>query len=311
MTGDLTIHRAAVLGATGGTGAAIAHELARRGVATRVVSRSMDNLERAFGDIAVERLPCDVSDARSMRAAIDGCDVVFDCIGLPLDQYARHVETARHLADALRQTRARGVLVSGYWSYAPIRTTPVTENHPRAISGIPGIRTEQEDILAGAGASIALLPDFYGPGASASILNDAIVSILKGKVAMWPGNPDARRDFIYIPDVAAPIVDLATHARAAGERFNVPGSGARPPRELLQVAARMAGTRGRVRAVSRWMVWVGGLFNKQIRQFEQVYPIYAAPAEFDGSKLTSLIGARQITPYETALPQTIEWLRKK
>jgi short subunit dehydrogenase-like uncharacterized protein len=52
----MEITRAAILGATGVTGKYIARELVRRGVSTRVVSRSSSRLQAAF-----QRYGCEIT----------------------------------------------------------------------------------------------------------------------------------------------------------------------------------------------------------------------------------------------------------
>ena len=76
----------AIVGATGPTGIHLVTEL-RKSVATvRVIARSIDKLARLFPEAAVEKLSADILDADATLRAVDGCDIVYDCIGLPGDQ---------------------------------------------------------------------------------------------------------------------------------------------------------------------------------------------------------------------------------
>ncbi|MGH7478661.1 MAG: SDR family oxidoreductase, partial [Candidatus Methylomirabilales bacterium] len=98
--------KAAVLGATGPTGKFLVRELIVRRVPVRAVSRSEANLARAFGALKVERVAVDLLDADATRRAIEGCDLVFDCIGLPMDRMADHPRTAKNIASAIASTGA-------------------------------------------------------------------------------------------------------------------------------------------------------------------------------------------------------------
>jgi nucleoside-diphosphate-sugar epimerase len=101
------------------------------GPSVRVIARSADRLARLFPEAAVEKQSVDVLDADATLRAIEGCDLVYDCIGLPGDQMHLHPVTARNIAGALRHTKARCVQVSSYWAYYPQVRTEINESHPR------------------------------------------------------------------------------------------------------------------------------------------------------------------------------------
>ena len=46
----------------------------------------MDKLARLFPDAAFEKQPADILDPDATIPAVEGCDLVYDCIGLPGDQ---------------------------------------------------------------------------------------------------------------------------------------------------------------------------------------------------------------------------------
>jgi uncharacterized protein YbjT (DUF2867 family) len=83
--------------------------LRKTAAAVRVVARGMDKLARLFPDAAVEKRPADILDADATLRAVDGCDLVYDCIGLPGDQMHLHPVIARNIAGALQHTKARCV----------------------------------------------------------------------------------------------------------------------------------------------------------------------------------------------------------
>jgi dihydroflavonol-4-reductase len=90
----LDFHKAAIVGATGPTGKRLARELIARGIPVRVISRSEGHLLRAFGDTPVERVAADALEAEATARALEGCDIVFDCIGLPMARITDHPRTA-------------------------------------------------------------------------------------------------------------------------------------------------------------------------------------------------------------------------
>ena len=308
----MDIGKAVVFGATGATGRSITAELVARGIPVRVVSRSEQNLERDFGALDVERHAADVTDAGAATRAADGCDVIIVAVGAHLPHFAVHIQVARATVAAMQATSARCLLITGYWAFAPIRALPLRESSPRNPTNVKTrLRKQQEDILHGAGAGIVHLPDFYGPGVSptSAMLNGAMQSVLNGKTAMWPGDPEAVREFIYMPDVGPAVCDLAAHEEAYGEGWIVAGAGPITPRRAVQAAAAYAGAKANVRPVPRVMIKLAGLFNRNIRAFQDVLPIYQAPVYYDASKARALLGTLSITPYERGLAATVDWLR--
>jgi len=216
---------AAILGATGPTGKHLARELVARGVAVRVISRNDEGLRRAFGRFDVERRTADACDGSATRDALAGCDVVFDCIGLPLERIGDHSVTARNVASAIEATGARCVHVSSYWSYVPIQRVPVSEDHPRQDGGpIVQARREAEDVLQRAGAAVVQLPDFYGPEVHTSTLQQALTEAARDKPVHWVGSLETPREYAFVPDAMRTVLALADRGEAAGERWIVPGS---------------------------------------------------------------------------------------
>lgn len=303
------IARAAVLGATGATGRVLARELLDRGGDVRVVSRSASNLARDFGRCDAEQVVADALTAEGCRRAVEGCDVVFDCVGAPLGKFENHLIVTRAALAAAGAVGARMVLITGYWSNAPSKRPISAASPARPTNRYSRIRIEQERLVREAGGCAVVLPDFFGPGAGVSVLNDAIKSVLDGRAALWPGAPTALRDFVYAPDLGRPIVDLASRDEAFGARWVLAGSGAEKPAALIAQAATGAGVRARVKRVTPMVIRLASLARRDIREFKPVYPIYNAPATFDDAATRALIGDWPVTGYTEALPATVAWIR--
>lgn len=302
-------HKVAILGATGPTGRALEAELRRRGQAVRVVSRSTARLETAFPAPDIERRAGDALDLDSVLAAVDGCDCVVDCIGLPAAQMADHPRTAHSIAAAIQRTGARCLQVSSYWCYIPIGALPVTEELPRS-GGPPWarLRREAEDILRGAGAAIVHLPDFFGPAAHTGTLQMALRDAAAGRAINWIGGIDVERDYIYVPDAMRVVADLLPRREAYGEDWIVPGSGPLSARRLADVLSPLLGRKVVVRAAGPAMLRLVSLFSRDLRGFMQLVPTYVRPIRFDGTRLERLLGTPERTTYEDAVAETLRAL---
>ena len=307
----LNFERIAVLGATGPTGRTLITELDNQGYAVRAVSRNRESMQVCFPEARIEKRVGDALDYPSLAGALEGCDLVVDCIGRPADRMLDHPVTARHLAQWLEFSGCHCLQVTSYWSFLPIRQLPVTESHPRE-AGPPWVRLrrETEDILRDAGAAIVHLPDFFGPHVHASTLQNALIDALQGKPMNWLGSADVARDYIYVPDAMRIVARLLTQPQAYGDDWILPGSGPLTAHRLAELLEELLQRKVKVRAASPWLLRLLSLFNKDLRGLMQIVPDYVKPISFDGAKLDRLLGEIPRTNYPEALRRTVTALRQ-
>src|SRR5690242_17593728 len=167
------IQKAAIFGAAGAIGPAVATEFERRGIPFRVVGRTRAKLEKAFGNLKqAEAFDADLADLRAASAAARGIDTIFYTVGLPYPSHHLHPVLMRTTLEAARAMEVRRiVLVSSVYPYGVPRTVRVAETHPRVPGTRKGTwRREQEDLVLDARQKyqvdglVVRLPDFYGPG---------------------------------------------------------------------------------------------------------------------------------------------------
>jgi nucleoside-diphosphate-sugar epimerase len=300
--------KVAIIGATGPTGIHLAGELRKTPAAVRVVARRMDNLAQLFPDAAFEKRPADILDIDATLRAVEGCDLVYDCIGLPGDQMHLHPVIARNIAGALRHTNARCVQVSSYWAYYPQVRAEMNESHPRS-GGSAWVRhrREAEDILCGAGAAILHLPDFYGPQVHVSTLQNALNEAASGKTVNWLGKADVQREYIYVSDAMRIAAAVGTRTEAFGLHWCLPG-GPLNGRQAAEIAGRHLGRSVKLRSTGLMTLRIVSLFNKDLRGLLQVAPDYMKPVNYDTRKLLRLLGPQRMTSYADGIGQTLTWI---
>ncbi len=300
------IRKVAIFGATGAVGRHLATELARKGIGARVVSRSADRLTRLFGASSVESYAADLRDPEAAVRAMEGCDAVVHAVGLPYPQFRDHPAIARTVAAAIGRERTPCILVSSFYSYEPILSNPVTEEHPRQpIAFKCRIRKEQEEILLAAGAAVIHLPDFYGPLAELSLGNLALRAAAAGRPVNWIGSPDTVRQFILITDAARRIAEILPHEELYGHRWNVATTGGITGREFCGIAARQRNTRLRFLRAGAGLFRLLGIFDATMREMVEMVPLYSRPPILDSGALDRRIGPPAATPYEQGVQTTL------
>lgn len=299
--------RVAIVGATGPTGRSLAQELVERGTAVRAVSRSLDKLEQCFGGTPVETVSADALDANQLREAVAGCDVVVDAIGLPPDKMAHHETTARSVVAAAESSGARCLLISSFWGYLPFQRDTLDESHPRA-GGPPfaAARRTSENIMLEAGAAVAHLPDFFGPHVHTSTLQRPLQEASGGNPMTWMGSAVTEREYAFVPDAMRIVAELIRHPKAYGESWIMPGSGQVNANRIADIATAHLGRRVKVRAVPARLLKFLSLFMSDLRAFRPMIDDYVKPISYDARKLTQLLGPRETTSYESAIPLTLD-----
>ena len=56
---------------------------------------------------------------------------------------------------------------------------------------------------------------------------------------------------------------------------------------------------------------IASLFKRDAREFLPMVLHYLTPIRYDAAKLARLLGPPQMTPYEQAIPATLDWLRQQ
>jgi len=114
--------------------------------------------------------------------------------------------------------------------------------------------------------------DFYGPDVPTSVLSEyGVARLIAQRAALVPYSPDFPHDFTYVPDFARALVTLADAPNDAyGQAWNVPNAPTRSLRELLSLAAKIAGVPMRIQAIPAWLQPLVGIFQPAIRELTEM-----------------------------------------
>jgi nucleoside-diphosphate-sugar epimerase len=106
----------------------------------------------------------------------------------------------------------------------------------------------------------------------------------------------------------AAVAALAAHERAYSEHWVVPGPGSITLEQVLDIVAGHLGRRPRVRTAGPLTLRLLAPFMKPLRAFLPMVPHYVQPIVYDGGKLRGLLGEVATTPYQDAIPSTLDWM---
>ena len=309
-----------VLGAGGNIGSAVVHELVERGKRVRGVSRS----GRADLPASVKQAAADAANRENLARALKGASVVYHCIGVPYQQWTKiYPAVMRNLVELAAELGpgTRVVYADNLYCYGREGALkgPLREDTPHLAAGKKGkLRSQLIARLLQAHrdgrlqATIGQASDFFGPGGDNSILDFFLFRpLLEGRRVSILAHLERKHSFIYLPDFARFLVDLAAEERAYGQVWILPHMEELTYRELLELAFREAGVdpEGMIRTMPQGVLTVGSLLSKMIREVREV--AYQSQVDWvaDWSKYRDAFGGRP-TALPRALRETLAWYRR-
>ncbi|MFC4305945.1 NAD-dependent epimerase/dehydratase family protein [Cohnella boryungensis] len=317
------MEKAIVVGATGGTGAAITEELVKRGIPTLAFGRSSGKLERLANRLGnPEHLEIVVGDAfRSdeIAAAARGTDVLFHCANVPYHEMEKKlIPLGESVMEAANLLGMKLVVIDGIYPYGRKQMERVTEEHPKEPHTRKGkTRLAYENMLFDARwkrvrTMIVRLPDYYGPTANeASYLGATLEAIAAGKPGIFVGNMQVPREYVYLPDAASMVVELAGREEAYRQNWNIPGAGLISGKEIVRLARRASGRSRPIVPLGRIGLSLLGLAAPVMKEVVEMLYLTEEPLVLSRDKYESRIGPIPETPFEEGIAQTIRELQRK
>ncbi|WP_179945178.1 SDR family NAD(P)-dependent oxidoreductase [Paenibacillus durus] len=317
------MEKAIVIGATGGTGAAITEELVKRGIRTIAFGRSRQKLEHFAGKLGnPAHLTLAVGDAMrpdDIVAQAGGADVLFHCANVPYNEMVNKlIPLGESVMEAAERLAIKVVAIDGIYPYGRKQMDLVTEEHPKQPHTKKGkVRLDYERMLfskrwSKAKVMIVRLPDYYGPTANeASYLGSTLEAIAAGKMAFFVGNMHVPREFVYLPDAAAMVAELAGKDFAYGQNWNIPGAGIISGREIVRIAQAASGQVKPVIPLKKLGLSMLGMSVPVMKEVIEMLYLTEDPLTLSGDKYKRLIGPITATPFQEGITSTVLALKSK
>lgn len=211
--------QACIFGGTGFIGRQIVRELARAGYTVKVATRAP---ERAYflktaGNVGqIVPFACQYGDDVSLRAAVKGCDVVVNCIGVLYEKgkntFPRiHTELPRAIAKACREEKvSRFIHISALGcDQAHSKYSKSKHNGELAVyENFQAATILRPSVVFGADDT------FFNMFARLSILSPVLPLIGGGQTKFQP---------VYVNDIAQAVAAAIKDAQTAGKTYEIGG----------------------------------------------------------------------------------------
>jgi nucleoside-diphosphate-sugar epimerase len=304
-----------VLGASGGTGNAVARALLERGRTVRGVNRAGD----AELPAGIERVAADVTRTDDLRRALDGADVVYHCAQPPYTDWAEGFPPMnRAIVDATAEVGAKLVFADNLYLYGPVGA-PLTEDSPQEPRTRKGIvrKLLADDLLAAhrearLRVTIGRSSDYIGPRAPDSAIGERVFeAALNGKHVPWIGGLDVPHTVAYTPDMGRALAILGERPEADGAAWHLPCDDPATGRGFVELLSAALGRPLRPKTTSATMITVAGLFSPMIREIGDVIEQWTQPFVADWSRFREAFGPFEVTPLADAVASTLDWYRQR
>ncbi len=301
-----------ILGAGGAIGSDLAKELTAYTNQIRLVSRNPVKINE--GDQLVS---ADLTNRTQVFEAVKGSEIVYITVGFPYKAIVwDQVWPAfmRNVIDACKENKAKLVFFDNVYLYDPEQIPHMTEETPVNPSSKKGkirahiARMLMDEVEQGKiKALIARAADFYGPGISNSVIQEAVYKNLKaGKRANWFCTLDKVHSCTFTPDAAKATAILGNDDKAYGQAWHLPTAGdPLTGKEWIEAFAKEMNVQPKSMVAGKFMIRIMGLFNSIMKEFVEMLYQYDRDYVFDSSKFERAYQFKP-TPYKDGIQKVVK-----
>lgn len=278
----------------------------------RLVSRKVQPTAK------VEGVAADVTNYQQTLNAVKGSDVVYLLVGLAYDVRVWKVAWPKIMSNAIDACKASGsklIFFDNVYMYGKVDGHMTEETPFNPISKKGEIRAAivtrlLNEIKAGnLRASIARAADFYGPvGFTTSVPNILVFKNLrKGRRAQWMVNAKMPHSFTYVPDAARALYLLASRDDSFGQTWHMPtANNPLTGQAFIKEAAKQMNAKDSYFVISKGMMRMAGLFNREIKELVEMAYQNGFPYFFDSSKFNTAFNFQPLS-YQEGIKETAKW----
>lgn len=280
-----------ILGANGQIGEELARELKRAFTSDiRIVSRNAKKVNESdtvfSADLAIKEKAIE---------AVKGSEIAYFTLGLPISSHLWEQQfplITRNVIEACKINGTKLVFFDNTYMY-PQDDRVLTEQTLFAPVGRKGkVRKEMAQMIlkemqsGELQAVICRAPEFYGPGKTQSITNTFVFDNIKaGKRLKVPISATKKRSLIWTPDASRATALIGNTPDAFGQTWHLPVDETHPTyKELIALASDVYGKELSYTVVPKLVFKIGALFNKRVKELQELLPRYACDNLFSDAK---------------------------
>jgi nucleoside-diphosphate-sugar epimerase len=302
-----------ILGANGIIGEELAKEL--RNNYTQKIKLVGRNPQKTHPDDLLFK--ADLLDAESVRKALENSDIAYLTVGLPYDSEIWLRDWVRVMANVIAACKQNGCkLVYFDNTYAYAQDSRIqTEETPFLSEGKKGRgKKVAAELLLKAIANkeieavICRAPEFYGPGKTKGLTNALVFENLKkGKKPKVFLKDDVLRTLIFTPDASKAAALIGNTESAYGQTWQLPCDDNRfTYKEFIGEIGNQLGRNVEYDVLSWWILKIGSLFDKNLKETQELLPRYAIDNIFESSKFKDKFPDFNVTSYQEGIKIIIE-----
>lgn len=303
-----------ILGSSGVIGKQLAKSLTEYTTKIRLVSRNPKKINEND-----KLFSADLTNTEQTNKAIEGSDVVYLTAGLQYDIAIWRTQwpiLMKNVIEACKQSNSKFVFFDNVYSYGKVDgwMTEVTPINPISEKG--KVRAELHKMImdevekGNLRAIIARAADFYGPETPLSFVKIMVFdNFKKGKKAQWLIDDDKKHSLTYTPDAGKGTAILGNTDSAFNQVWHLPtDKNALTGKEIIELAAKAMGLKSDNMIVKKWMVTLLGLFNKIIKESNEMIYQNEFDYLFDSTKFEKTFSVKP-TSYEEGIIETVKSMK--
>lgn len=312
-------HTALVLGATGGIGGEVAHQLRQAGWRVRAMKRGLRTPPPADG---LEWVAGDAMNAADVLAAAQGCSVIVHAVNPP--GYRRWHELVLPMIDhSIAAAQAHGatvVLPGTVYNHGPDAFPLLTEDspqHPPTRKGAIRVALERRLQDAAEAGHIRVLivrsGDFFGPRAGNNWFTQGMVKPGRPVTRVQlPARPGVGHQFAYLPDVARTMVELLQQREhlPAFAAFHMAGhwdaDGRQFGQAIQRAVVRHGGRAPTLQPFPWWLIRLASPLVTTLRELLEMRYLWQREVRMDNRRLLQVLGREPHTPLDEAIEATLQ-----
>ena len=299
-----------ILGANGQIAIELAKELKKKYTSNiRLVSRNPKKVNET--DVLFS---ANLLDKQKTEEAVKGSEIAYLTVGLPMNTKMwvnQFPIMMRNVIHACKKHQTKLVFFDNTYMYAQ-NDTPLTEESQFAPVGQKGrVRAEITNMLLdeinsnNLEAVICRAPEFYGPGKTQSITNAIIFDNIKNnkKLKVFISGTTLRT-LIWTPDASKAMALIGNMPDTYNQTWHLPCDDFRLTyKQFIALITKVYGKQFEYTVVPKIAFKIGGIFNTQMKELQELLPRYKRDNIFVSTKFKKRFPDFTVTTYREGIEQ--------